>query len=317
MDDLGEILTRLEDVMGPLAGAPAELDGGITNRNLRLALADGEYVLRRPGAQTELLGIDRESERIASEAAAALGIAPPVARALDDCLLTRFVSSRQLTAREVAVSVREVALALRDFHDSATRLPTRFSVPNLMAEYAKIVYARGGALPEAFAKAQATAARIAAALPVGMRRPCHNDLLAANFIRADASISGSQVHDGQLLIVDWEYAGMGDPRFDLGNLSVNNEFDDATDERLLSAYLGRAPGEGERAAHGLMRVLSDAREGAWGVVQGHLSELEFDFDAYAEERFSRMSQAVEGPLFERWIAAVRSDGPGERDAQAT
>ena len=42
--------------------------------------------------------------------------------------------------------------------------------------------------------------------PVEMR-PCHNDLLNANFI-----------DDGtRIRIVDWEYAGMGDPFFDLGN----------------------------------------------------------------------------------------------------
>ena len=41
-------------------------------------------------------------------------------------------------------------------------------------------------------------------------------------------------------IVDWEYAGMGDRYFDLGNLSVNNGFDDAGDEWLLELLLRRA-----------------------------------------------------------------------------
>ena len=41
-------------------------------------------------------------------------------------------------------------------------------------------------------------------------------------------------------IVDWEYAGMGNRYFDLGNLSVNNGFDEADDERLLECLLGRA-----------------------------------------------------------------------------
>ena len=60
--------------------------------------------------------------------------------------------------------------------------------------------------------------------------PCHNDLLTANFI-----------HDGERVrIVDWEYAGMGDRYFDLGNLSVNNGFDEADDERLLERLLRRA-----------------------------------------------------------------------------
>ena len=80
------------------------------------------------------------------------------------------------------------------------------------------------------------------------------------------------------MIVDWEYAGMGDPRFDLGNLSINNDFDEAMNERLLSAYHGEPPVRRRRAALKLMRVLSDAREAAWGVVQGAVSELDFDFE---------------------------------------
>ena len=296
MDELNEILTHLQGQLGALSGAPVELDGGITNRNLRVTLGDVEYVLRRPGRDTSLLGIDRESERLAGEAAARLGIGPEVAASFEDCLLTRFVSCHALDAQALSDSVEEIAGALRRFHDSPTRLPSRFSVPNLLADYAAIVHERGGALPGAYAQAQVAAARIAAALPAGSGRPCHNDLLAANFIRA--------ADDGRLLIVDWEYAGMGDPRFDLGNLSVNNAFDEATDERLLGAYHGRAPVAGERAAHALMRVLSDAREGAWGVVQAHVSELDFDFDGYAREHLDRMAAAVARPEFERWLQAA-------------
>ena len=44
----------------------------------------------------------------------------------------------------------------------------------------------------------------------------------------------------RLRIVDWEYAGMGDRYFDLGNLSVNNGFNEADDEWLLERLLRRA-----------------------------------------------------------------------------
>ena len=37
-----------------------------------------------------------------------------------------------------------------------------------------------------------------------------------------------------------------------------------------------------------MRIMSDAREAAWGVVQGVISELEFDFDDYAAQHFARL-----------------------------
>ena len=128
-------------------------------------------------------------------------------------------------------------------------------------------------------------------------RPCHNDLLAGNIIRSDG---GTKV-----MLVDWEYAGMGDPRFDLGNLSVNNDFDEDDDDRLLRAYTGAPPSARMRAALKLMRVLSDAREGAWGVVQGVISELEFDFARYAREHFDRLTAAVCRPDFEEWLAAAR------------
>ena len=97
---------------------------------------------------------------------------------------------------------------------------------------------------------------------------------------------------------------MGDPRFDLGNLSINNGFDEAADDRLLRAYHGKAPSDRGRAALKLMRVLSDAREAAWGVVQATVSELDFDFEGYAEEHFERLGATVVAALF-RGVARSR------------
>jgi thiamine kinase-like enzyme len=285
--------------LGPHTGQPSELGGGITNRNFRVTLGSVDYVIRRPGKDTDLLGIDREAERLATEAAAVLGIAPAVAAALDDCLVTRFIACVPLPARELAERVQEIAQALRRFHESATILPTSFRVPDLLARYTAIVRKRGGAVPAAYMRTIAIAARIETALPPAGARPCHNDLLPGNLIRARDG--------GQILIVDWEYAGMGDPRFDLGNLSINNGFDEATDDRLLSAYYGTPPSDATRAALKLMRVMSDAREAAWGVVQGEVSELDFDFEGYGGEHFERLQATVEQPQFEHWLACAEGD----------
>ena len=293
MGDLNDILQRLESSLGPLSGGPVPLEGGITNRNFRVTLGGEEYVLRQHGRNTDLRGIDRDAERLASAAAAQLGIAPAVAAALDDCLITRFVTCDQVSSPEIGDRVEEIAHALRRFHDSTVRLPARFCVPDLLEDYARIVRERGGALPNTYTEAVAVARRIAAALPLQNPRPCHNDLLAGNIIRA---------RDGRMLIVDWEYAGMGHPCFDLGNLSINNEFGEATDDRLLAAYYGQTPSDGRRAALKLMRVLSDAREAAWSVVQREVSELDFDFEGYGDEHFERLQGAIAQPRFEQWLA---------------
>jgi thiamine kinase-like enzyme len=297
--ELSHMRERLESALAPLQGEPRELDGGITNRNFRVRLGDAEYVVRVPGKDTELLGIDRSGELLANEAAAALGIAPAVAAIVEGCLVTSFVTCRALEQSELAGEVEQIARALRAFHESAVRLPTRFWVPDLLEDYAAIAQARGGQLPPGYGVARETAGRIAAALPLSVARPCHNDLLAGNLIRAE--------RDGRILLVDWEYAGMGDPRFDLGNLSVNNGFDAATDERLLRAYHGEPPSDAQRAALKLMRVVSDAREGAWGVVQGAISALEFDFAGYAQEHFERLRAAAARPEFEDWLATAATD----------
>jgi thiamine kinase-like enzyme len=301
--ELNDILEQLESSLAPLRGEPQELDGGITNRNFRVVLGDCEYVVRRPGKDTELLGIDRAAERLANDAAAQLGLAPGVAAALHECLVTEYVACSTLTPADVAAGVEELARALRAFHDSDVLLPTRFHVPELLDDYAAIVRLRGGELPRWYAQAQSATARIAAVLAPGEPRPCHNDLLASNVIRAST--------DGRLLIVDWEYAGMGDPRFDLGNLSVGNEFDEAADERLLLAYYGAPPSDAERAALKLMRVLSDAREAAWAVVQAQISELDFDFASYGEKHFERLRAAVAEPAFEQWLAVAAGESARE------
>jgi len=289
-------VARLEPSLGPVGGPPTPLEGGITNRNFKVSLGGVDYVLRLHGKDTELLGISREAERTANEAAARLGIAPEVAGGFDGGLVTRFLACRQLAAEELAARVEEVARALRAFHDSGTRLPVVFDVPALLRRYAALVRERGGMLPAAYAQAADAAERIVRALPARAPRPCHNDLLAGNLL--------SDPRGERVMIVDWEYAGMGEPCFDLGNLSVNNGFDEGADARLLAAYHGEQPTPAQVAELRLMRVLSDAREGAWGVMQGLVSDLDFDFGGYARRHFDRLERAVGGPEFDRWLATV-------------
>ena len=126
--------------------------------------------------------------------------------------------------------------------------------------------------------------------------PSHNDLLTANFLR-----DGGE----RIQLIDWEYAGMGDRWFDLGNFAVNNEFDDDQETQLLEAYFGEPPDERRRATLKLFRFMSDFRETMWGVVQTGVSELDFDFRDYAQKHFDRLEKAGSDPRFEDWIEAAR------------
>ena len=72
---------------------------------------------------------------------------------------------------------------------------------------------------------------------------------------------------------------MGDPFFDLGNFSINNELTEDEDAAfLLAAYDGVAAPRPDRLARlALFRVVSDFREAMWGVLQQGISTLDVDF----------------------------------------
>lgn len=297
MPGLAEIVALLERDLGSVAGEPVALQGGITNRNFRVRFGDRDCVLRLAGNDTGLLGIDREAERLASQQAARLGIAPALLAAGDGYLVTEYLYAEPIDPERLRAAPESAAWGLRAFHDSGLRLPTRFWVPDLLHEYELVVRERGGSLPSVYAEACSVARRVADALPLSDPVPCHDDLLPANILAREAE-------PDRALLVDWEYAGMGHRMFDLGNLAVNNEFDDDAADRLLEAYLGEAPGARSRAALALMRIMSDAREAAWAVVQGAISGLEFDFDDYARRHFTRLMDAACNPRLQEWLVAA-------------
>jgi thiamine kinase-like enzyme len=277
-------LEQLVERVWPGEAATIEpLGGGITNRNFKVEVGGETLVLRIGGKDTELLGIDRRAECAASRAAAELGLAPEVVAFVEPegYLVTRFVEG------DVGkVDAPRAGSALRMLHDGP-RIPARFDSFRVVETYLAVAVGRGAVVPPAYERARDIAQQVERQRRGTLLRPCHNDLLNANFI-----------DDGERLwIVDWEYAGMGDPFFDLGNFAVNNGLGEDGERELLAAY-----GSEDHDALALMRFMSDFREAMWGVVQSAISELDFDFDAYAGEHFERLERTAAEPRFAAALA---------------
>jgi len=273
----------------------AELGGGITNRNFKVDVDGESYVLRMGGANTSLLGIDREVEYEAAERAFEAGVGPEVFAYLPDegWLVARFVSGRSIPIEEMRrpEMLARAAATLRRFHEAAP-IPGRFDSWGVVDAYRALAVTRGVAVPAVFDAVREIAERIRAARGPQPDVPCHNDLLNANFL-----------DDGELKIVDWEYAGMGDRFFDLANFSVNHELSTDDDRRFLEAYFGTFR-DGDLASLRLMRFMSDFREAMWGVLQSGISELDFDFNGYAARHFTRLVATATDPRFEGYLTAA-------------
>ena len=265
------------------------LGGGITDHNVKVDVAGGSYVLRIGGRDAELLGIDRAVEYEATLAAAAVGIGPEVVQFVEPegILVTRYIEGEIIPPERIRRpdSIRRVAQALRAVHNGPS-LPARFISFRVVEDYRTVAFARGAEVPPRYAWAHQVARRVERARGAFPERPCHNDLLNANLIDDGARIR----------IVDWEYAGMGDVLFDLANFAVNNGLEREEREGLLEAYFGTLRPADERAFE-LMVFMSDFREAMWAVVQGAVSQLDFDFATYTAEHVERMEATAASPAF--------------------
>ena len=271
------------------------LSGGITNLNYKVEVDGAAYVLRMGGAKTGLLGIDRAVEHAASLRAEEIGIGPAVVDFVpsEGWLVARFIDGRPIPPQDMRspAMLSRVAAALRKLH-SAAAIPGRFDAHGVVDEYRAEAESRGVEIPEEFAAAHVISERIRVGRGPQPLVPCHNDLLNANFL-----------DDGEIRIVDWEYAGMGDRFFDLANFSVNHEFGVEDDRRLLAAYFAKERNS-DLAALRLMRFMSDFREAMWGVLQSGISELDFDFKGYASKHFGRLEQTAADSKFAGYLGAV-------------
>ncbi len=177
------------------------------------------------------------------------------------------------------------------------RSTREFPVFRIVESYRRIASERGVTVPDDYDRAHQVAARIedafaGAPMPTA---PCHNDLLNANFL-----LDGDHVW-----IVDYEYAGMGDVFFDLGNLAVNNGLTPEAQEILLRLYFGKV-NDVHRARLALMQLMSDFREAMWGVVQQGISTLDVDYVAYAATHFERMLTNAGDDGFADRLSAARA-----------
>lgn len=294
MTDAEALLARVPG-WADRARVVADLEGGITNRNV-LVEVDGErFVLRVPGRETALLGVDRAVERAAETQAAALGIAPEVVATLEPegAIVTRFVDGRRPTRAELGspTGVRAVAALLRTLHASPP-FPRVFDPFLVCVAHRADAVAHGVTIPAEFDRAAALVARVRAAVALSPEpfRPCHNDLLTANFIDAD----------GRLWLIDWEYAGTNDPWFDLGNFAAHHELDADGSAALLRAYADEITPRGHARLE-LMRLVSDLREAGWALVQHGISDLAVDFAAYAQRHLDRLLARAHRPGFEQLL----------------
>jgi thiamine kinase-like enzyme len=276
---------------------PIERLGGLTNRVYAL----DDMVLRVPGKGTEEY-INRKNEAAMAREAAAAGVSPKLIYmdATSGMMVTRRIAGATTMSQKyfktTSGAVTRAAQALRQLHQSRRTFPSRFELFAMIDDYRKVIASRSVDLPAGYQDVVKEAEAIRDALNVKPARlaPCHCDPLCENFIDTSA----------RMWIVDWEYGGMNDPMWDLGDLSVEGAFTPAQDEELLNAYFDGTPSAQDYGRMVIYKAMCDLLWTLWGLIQHANRNPAADFAAYALNRFNRCKALMATPEFKRHVAAV-------------
>jgi thiamine kinase-like enzyme len=266
----------------------------------RIDSAGERYVLRIPGKGTEEY-IDRKVEMHNARVAANSGVSAEVLytnsngillmRHLDDCIT---MTPREFARREG--SAARAGRALKQMHDWPETFEFRFELFAMIDDYLAILDERKAQLPPGYAEVVESAAPVRAALqsnPAALA-PCHCDPLCENFLD----------NGERMWIVDWEYSGMNDPLWDLGDLSVEAGFTTAQDEEMMRAYCGREPMAAEVGRMVIYKAMCDLLWTLWGLIQYSDGNPAEDFWAYSIGRFERCKALMDRPEFNEHVGAV-------------
>jgi thiamine kinase-like enzyme len=294
-------IDRLLDLVPALRDRQSveELAGGLTNTNYKVATPEGAYVVRVSAKDSGLLAIDRENEYLNTVSAAEAGVGAAVVDYIpeESLLVLEFIEGTTQTSEDLqrGDKLDWVAGACRRLH-AARPFRDEFNMFDIQRRYLRLVQERGFRLPERYLEFEPQVRRIEAAMAVRDEGtvPCNNDLLAENFI---------DVGDGFRLI-DYEYSGMNDACFELGNVWSESNLSLAQLDELVSHYYGEHLTNKVARAR-LWGLMSKYGWTLWASIQDGVSHIDFDFWTWGMEKYDRAVAEFDGPDFDRLVEDVQ------------
>lgn len=283
-DDIPIIIELLQQVLGSGDYLSLSRLGGMTNRSYKVTMKDHkEYLVRIPGIGTEKL-INRLDERKSTELACRLGLDSALLYFSDEGKkVMTFIPNNQDTTIEQLKKMENISQAadiFRKLHSCGEDTGVRFEVFEMASMYEQLIEQNSVSLHDDYLVTKKMVMAIKDELDSNIpvkRVPCHNDPLVANWV-LDLN--------NKLYLIDWEYAGMNEPMWDLSCLSIEAEYTEAEDYALLKMYFEHEPTIGERKRFVATKLYVDFLWTLWG-----LTRVPYDgqfMQEYADCRYKRL-----------------------------
>lgn len=286
--DIPKIKKLIFDVLGTENYTEICRMGGLTNHTYKVTMPDGnEYVVRIPGEGTEEM-IVRSDELISTRLACDLRIdADLLCFNEDGSKIAKYIPNAITMSAELLHQdkhIKQVAEIFRKLHSCGVDTKVPFEVFEIAKGYEKIISDKNVAMFDDYADRKSEVMQIKSEIDSTIeikKVPCHNDALCENWVEGD----------GKMYLIDWEYAGMNDGMWDIADVSIEAGFDEAYDEKLLSAYLGHTPTVSDKKHFLANKIYVDYLWTLWAKTR-----VPYDgkpMEDWAEERYSRLKGFIE------------------------
>ena len=276
-EKISSLLTEEEEVLS------VEQLGGMTNQNYLAKTKNKQYIVKFFGKGTEKL-INRQDEKYNLELLKDLNL--DVKNYLFDIeagiKVNEYIESAvTLDATSIKTKIDKIAPILQTIHASGKELRGEFVPFEEIKKYESLIEGR---IPyphyEEVRKEVFSLEKRLKDLGID-RKSCHIDLVPENFIESP---------QGRLYLIDWEYASMNDPMWDLAALFLESNFTSQEEEDFLGYYeTDQTPVSRDKIR--IYKILQDTIWSLWTVYK---EEQGADFGDYGIGRYQR---AVKGLVY--------------------
>lgn len=256
--------------------------GGMSNKNFKVTSPDGcEYVLRVPGIGSEGM-VERNNEDVNGMLGCRLGLNPSI-RYFDKStgikLADYIHNAEPLNAGTIQrmSNMNQIAAIFKTLHSAKVRFNNEFNIFHEIVKYENLLAKAHGNMYEGFEKIREQVLALEDYLfELGVEvKPCHNDLVAENFIMDE---------NGKIFLIDWEYSGMNDPMADFAALFLENNYTAENVDYVLKKYFDGNIPEGTYQKILAYQVLWDYLWALWTCIKEAEGD---DFGTYGLDRYNR------------------------------
>lgn len=281
--DKENLMAHLRDIFPgrDVSGAEIIQIGGMSNKNFRVNFEGRSYVLRVPGNGSEGM-VERTNEEFNAIEGCKMGVNPEIRyfNARTGVKLADFVEDAEtLNAATIQRhdNMKKIARIYQTVHGSHIRLKNEFNIFQEIDKYDMLIDRAGAEMYAGWELVRPQVMELENRLNnIGVDlKPCHNDALYENFIKAK---------DGTIYLIDWEYSGMNDPMADFAALFIEADFSEENADYILDKYFNGSVPSNAKEKILCYEILWDYLWAQWTVIKEKKGD---DFGSYGMDRYNR------------------------------